>query len=84
MKLLSKPGIGSEAVRILQAMINNCVVVEFNHSIKLTAINLRRTSKVKLPDAIIAATTRYLDMPLLTTDKDFKKLSNIELLFLNI
>lgn len=82
MELLSKPGLSSENLKILQAMINNCVLVEFNHEIKAEAIKLRRNFKLKLPDAIIAATSKYLRLPLLTADKDFKKIKDIELLFI--
>jgi len=84
MELLSKPGLSQENIRILQSMISNCVVVDFNHEIKSDAIKLRRNNRLKLPDAIIAATFRYLKLPLLTADKDFKKISGIELLYLNI
>lgn len=84
MELLSKPGLSQENIRILQSMISNCVVVDFNHEIKSDAIKLRRNNRLKLPDAIIAATSRYLKLPLLTADKDFKKISGIELLYLNI
>ena len=81
MELLSKPGLTSENIKVLQALIDNCVLVDFNHEIKSEAIKLRRSFKLKLPDAIIAATSRYLRLPLLTADKDFKKISTLELLY---
>lgn len=84
MELLSKPGLSSENIKVLQSMINSCVLVDFNHEIKNEAIKLTRSSRLKLPDAIVAATAQYLHLPLLTTDKDFKKVSEIELLFLSI
>lgn len=84
MELLSKPGLNSENLKILQPMINSCILVDFNHEIKSEAIKLRRNNKLKLPDAIVAATAKYLHMPLLTADKDFKKISEIELLFLSL
>lgn len=84
MELLSKPGLNTENLRILQSMINGCILVEFNHEIKSEAIKLRRHNKLKLPDAIVAATAKYLHLPLLTADKDFKKISEIELLFLSL
>jgi predicted nucleic acid-binding protein len=37
---------------------------------------------VKLPDAIIAATSLYLDLPLLTADVGFKKIPNLKLILL--
>jgi len=35
---------------------------------------------IKLPDAIIAATAIYLDMPFLTFDKGFKNIPNLKLI----
>ena len=37
---------------------------------------------MKLPDAVIAATALYLDIPILTADKDFAKIKNLDLLLL--
>ena len=82
MELLSKPGLKSDSIKIIQSMIDSCVLVEFNHEIKSEAIKLRRNFRLKLPDAIIASTAKYLHLPLLTSDKDFKKISDLELLFI--
>jgi predicted nucleic acid-binding protein len=84
MELLSKPGLTAESIKLLQAMISGCVLVEFNHEIKSEAIKLRRTHRLKLPDAIVAASAKYLRLPLLTADKDFQKISDLELLFIDI
>lgn len=70
MELLSKPGLSTENIKLLQSMIDNCVLVDFNHEIKSEAIKLRRNYKLKLP--------------LLTGDKDFKKVGEIELLHLSM
>ncbi|HEY8934688.1 MAG TPA: type II toxin-antitoxin system VapC family toxin [Cyclobacteriaceae bacterium] len=83
MELLSKPGLSPENIKILKSLIDNCILVEFNHKIKSEAIKLRRQYRLKLPDAIIAATAKYLHLPLLTTDKDFNKIIDIELLFIS-
>lgn len=60
-------------------MINDCIVVQLNSSIKQQAIQLRRTYKIKLPDAIVAATSIYLKMSLIKGDKDFSKIDEISL-----
>lgn len=41
-------------------------------------IEIRRLYKPKLPDAIIAATSMYHDLILLTTDKDFGKIIGLK------
>jgi predicted nucleic acid-binding protein len=84
MELLSKPGLTTENIKVLQAMISNCVLVDFNHEIKVDAIKLRRNYRLKLPDAIIAASAKNLRLPLLTSDKDFKKISGIELFVIHV
>jgi hypothetical protein len=38
--------------------------------------------KIKLPDAIIAATAMYLDLPLLTFDSDFARVPQLKLFIL--
>jgi predicted nucleic acid-binding protein len=84
MELLSKPGLSNDHVKILQAMLNSCVLIDFNNEIKSEAIKLRRHQRLKIPDAIVASTAMYMKLPLLTADKDFKKVSGIEVLFLSI
>ena len=52
--------------------------------IKDEAVRLRRTYKLKTPDAIIAATAVVKRMPLMTGDKGLSRLaSEIELVFMN-
>jgi hypothetical protein len=41
-------------------------------------IEIRHQYKIKLPDAIIAATALHFDLTLLTTDKDFKILDDLK------
>lgn len=38
---------------------------------------LIRTTKLKTPDAVIAATAKHLNAPLLTRDKDFRKVAQL-------
>lgn len=83
-ELLSKPGLSNDQIKILQSMISDCIIVDFNHEIKSEAIKLRRHYKLKLPDAIVAASAKYLKLPLLTADKDFKKLDGTEILYINL
>jgi len=79
MELLGKPGLASEQIKIVQSLIDSCILVKFNHEIKSVVIQIGRNFKLKLPDAIMAATLKYLRSPLY---KDFKKVPNLELLFI--
>ncbi|MFN0093588.1 MAG: PIN domain-containing protein [Dehalococcoidia bacterium] len=47
-------------------------IVGIDHDVASIAAELRRTTRLKLPDAVILATARYLRVPLLTRNtKDF-------------
>ena len=62
-------------------LIRECVAIDINAEIKQLAVKFRKQYKVKLPDTIIAATSLYLNIPLITADSDFKKLKELELVF---
>ncbi|MCK4640732.1 MAG: PIN domain-containing protein [Candidatus Marinimicrobia bacterium] len=57
------------------------IIIDINESIKSHTIYLRTKYNLKLPDAIVAATARFLQIPLLTADRDFKKIIEIPILF---
>ena len=64
-------------------LLKDCKIVELMPDIKKITIELKQQHKVKLPDAVIAATAIYLDIPLLTYDSGFEKIKSLNLLLLN-
>lgn len=76
MELLSYPEITMEEELLVQEFLEHCFIVDMNASIKKRAIELRRKYRVKLPDAIVLSTANYLQIPLLTADKGFKKVED--------
>jgi predicted nucleic acid-binding protein len=72
-ELLSYPKIDVASVELIERFLEQVPVVESNPVINADAIDLRRKSKLEVPDAIIAASARFLGVRLLTADKDFKK-----------
>jgi predicted nucleic acid-binding protein len=44
-------------------------------------IDLRRRYHIKLPDSIIMATSLYLNIPIITADKDYSKVEEIDLIY---
>lgn len=59
---------------MLQEFIASIQVMELNRSIKLKTAEIRKKHKVKIPDAIIAATAIAQGFTLLTRNvDDFKK-----------
>jgi predicted nucleic acid-binding protein len=75
-ELFSKPDLPPEAAAGLKAFIADSVsVVDINPAIKKQTIELRRSTNIKLPDCIIAATSIVLNAALLTNDDKLLKLT---------
>jgi predicted nucleic acid-binding protein len=60
--------------------LEDVVIIDINTYIKKESIEIRKQHKLKLPDAIIAATARYLDLPVFSADSDFKKVPDLNFL----
>ncbi len=66
----------------LQNVINECFVIEMDSEIKKKTIQIKQKYKIKLPDAIIAATALHYKIPFITADADFKVIKELNLIFL--
>ncbi|MBO4576211.1 MAG: type II toxin-antitoxin system VapC family toxin [Neisseriaceae bacterium] len=82
MELLSFSDINQEDEKIIRALIKDCLIFELNHQIKNKTILLRKKYRIKLPDAIIAATAIENNIKLLTADKGFNKITELDLVIL--
>lgn len=80
LELLGYPNLSEKDEIQIENMLESCVIIDINNRIKSEAIRLRRKYAIKLPDCIVAATALYLDMPLITSDKGFKKLEELNLM----
>ena len=72
------------AVKVLAASVedwkeflDSCIIVDLNEPIKRITVELKQSHKIKLPDAIIAATSLYMNIPLISADKIFEKISEL-------
>ncbi|HMU13733.1 MAG: type II toxin-antitoxin system VapC family toxin [Bacteroidetes bacterium] len=72
-ELLSFPKIDAAGIELIERFLQQVPVVESSPVINADAIYLRRKSGLEVPDAIIAASARFLGVRLMTADKDFKK-----------
>ncbi|MDR1149848.1 MAG: type II toxin-antitoxin system VapC family toxin [Spirochaetaceae bacterium] len=71
LELFSKPAITPEEESKISAFLNdNVTIVDIDPRIKNETIAIRRTTKIKLPDCIIAATSIALKATLLTHDTE--------------
>lgn len=63
----------------IKYFLSECVIVPLNDKIKNLCIDIKQHSKVKTPDAIVAATSIYNQIPLITSDKGFEKIQDLDL-----
>ena len=59
-----------EEADVIDLFLREFRVIEINRQIAERAVELRRRSKLRLPDAIIVATAQLESVPLVTTDKN--------------
>ena len=82
-ELLSKKNIIEHEEIIIKELINNCYKINHSQSITDAVINLRKNYNVKIPDAIIAASAQIFNLPLITADKGFAKIKDIDCIILD-
>jgi predicted nucleic acid-binding protein len=81
-ELLGIKEIDPEILNLRQRMISRCHVFYLDPLIRKTAIELKQKYHLKIPDAIIAATAIANRLTLLTADKEFKKIKEVDLLLI--
>ncbi len=54
--------------------------MDLKQEVKELTVELRRKYKIKLPDSIIAASAFFQKIPLLTSDKGFKRIEELDIL----
>jgi len=84
LEMFGKPNLSSQDTKIIEVLLDECFIIDINQAIKQIYRGIKQQHTLKLPDAIVAATAIYLDMPLLTFDKGFKNVSNLKLILLNL
>ena len=82
LELFGKRGLSDAEIAEINLLLDSCFIAELSPQIKKIVKELIQKFNIKLPDAIIAATALYLDLPLLTADKEFNKVPNLKLILL--
>ena len=68
-------------MEVLRNFISDSLVIELEQTIKMKTAELRKTYRIKLPDAIIAATSMVYDLTLLSHNTvDFLKIPQLNLI----
>jgi predicted nucleic acid-binding protein len=83
-EILGKKGILPHEISTIRKLLADCAIIGLTNEIRDIAIALKQTYSIKIPDSIIAATSIYSGLPLVTADTGFKKIDNIDLVFLNL
>ena len=80
LELFGKKGLSDIEKDNINNLLESCFIAEINSQIKQITKDIMQDFSVKLPDAIIAATSLYLDLPLLTADAGFEKIQGLKLI----
>jgi len=81
LEILGFKGITTKEQNKIQQFLSECIVIDINPVIKNFAIDLRRRYNLKLPDSIVIATALYLNTPIISADKDYRKVKEIDLIY---
>ena len=64
----------------IEVLLNDSIIVPLSYNIKLKYKALRKSYKLKLADCLVAATALSLAIPLITADKQFKSIKQLQLM----
>ena len=79
MEILSFPEITENEEKTIRGLLEQCEILQIDDETKEKAIQIRKTFKIKLPDAIIAATAIVQSLPLITADAGLNKVKDLQL-----
>lgn len=66
------------------ALLTDCIISEIGNDVKEAAITFRRMYGLKLADSLIAASAWRQRLPLLTADKAFAKIEELDIILLEL
>jgi predicted nucleic acid-binding protein len=81
LELLSFKNITEPEIKMIEGFLQECTIIEMSSVIKENTVLLRRKYGLKLPDAIIAGSALYLNVPLFTADKGMASITEIDLIY---
>lgn len=80
LELLGFKGISKKEEKAINEFVSQCKIININNEIKKETVNIRKNYNTKLPDSIIIATALHIDLALITSDTEFKKVSELTLI----
>lgn len=68
-------------IKVLHNFIDDALIIELEQSVKLKTADIRKEKKLKLPDAIIAATALAFDLTLVSRNvPDFRNIDGLKVI----
>jgi predicted nucleic acid-binding protein len=80
LELFGKQNLSTQDNEVIEALLGGCFTIDINQEVKRIYREIKQHYAVKLPDAVIAATAIYLDLPLMTFDTGFKNIPKLKLM----
>ncbi|GAB4038725.1 PIN domain-containing protein [Spirosoma gilvum] len=77
-----KPNQPSEDRKLIKSLLNDCFIIELTPQVKNEAIKIRRSTRMKLMDSIIAASARTMGLPFITGDQAFERVPQLDLILI--
>ncbi len=82
LELYGKKDLKPNELIAIDSLVQELYIIDIIAPIKEIVKSLVQKYTLKLPDAIVAATAIYLDLPLLSADQGFSKVPELQLLLL--
>jgi hypothetical protein len=83
-ELLGNLNVTTAQGRMITDMLSFHHKFGYTEEVGQTTIRIKRLKKIKVPDAIIAATAMVYDLPLLTSDKAFADIAGLNCILFEI
>lgn len=80
LELLSFKRLTPQEVKAISLFVKEIKIENISDEVKKNAIELRKTTNLKLPDCI-AATSMALQIPLVTADKQLSNISQLDVIY---
>ena len=83
-ELLGKRNISAEEAIVIRELLKGYPIIPLSEEVKEAAILLKQKYAIKTPDAIIAATAKSLGLVLITADKNFSRIEEVDAILLTL
>jgi len=81
-ELLGWKGITTSDKTLLNEFLNQCLYIDYNYQIRQRTISIKSSYGLKLADAFVAASSLEFDIPLVSADKIFEKVTELNFIHL--